>query len=83
MIIVALVALQPLFHGDDQIYAYAIGVLLGTIVQFAHVLPGARAGSASACTSRFDWRDPRVIRRCSMLMLPVTLGLGRHQLRPR
>ena len=35
VIIVALVALRPLFHGDDQLYAYAIGVLVGTVVQFA------------------------------------------------
>ena len=34
-IIAVLVALAPAFHGDDQIYAYAIGVLVGTVIQLA------------------------------------------------
>ncbi len=41
VIIAALVFLTPLFEGDDQIYAYAIGVLLGHGVPVRHVLPGA------------------------------------------
>ena len=32
-IIVALVVLVPQFHGQDRIYAYAIGILVGTLVQ--------------------------------------------------
>ena len=34
-IIAVLVALAPAFSGDDQIYAYAIGILVGTVVQLA------------------------------------------------
>ena len=30
-----LVVLTPAFHGDDRIYAYAIGVLVGTAIQLA------------------------------------------------
>ena len=39
VIIACLVVLTPLFEGDDQIYAYAIGVLAGTAVQFAMCFP--------------------------------------------
>ena len=39
VIILSLVFLRGLFEGRNQIYAYAIGVLLGTIVQLAMVLP--------------------------------------------
>ena len=39
VIIGALVVLHPLFHGQNQIYAYAIGVLLGTIIQLLMVIP--------------------------------------------
>ncbi len=34
-IIVVLVVLEPRFHGQDRIYAYAIGILIGTVVQLA------------------------------------------------
>src|SRR3954451_17431181 len=74
VIIVVLVVVRPLFHGDDQLYAYAIGVLLGTIVQLTMSLPVLRTVGF-----RFDWhfnpRDPRVAR-VFRLMLPVTIGLG-------
>ena len=74
VILVALLALRPLFHGADQLYAYAIGVLIGTVVQLAMAIPvlgriDVRLGVA------FDWRDER-IRRVFALMLPVTIGLG-------
>ncbi|UUY02956.1 murein biosynthesis integral membrane protein MurJ [Svornostia abyssi] len=74
VIIVTLVATQPLFEGDDQLYAYAIGILLGTAVQLAMAIPVLRRLD-------FQWarhinvRDPRV-GRVLILMLPVTLGLG-------
>src|SRR5947209_6851060 len=74
VILVVLVITRPLFHGDDQLYAYAIGVLLGTIVQLAMSVPMLRRVGF-----RFDWhfspRDPRVAR-IFKLMLPVTIGLG-------
>ena len=84
VIIVALVVLRQEFTGDDQMYAYAIGVLIGTIVQLAMCFP-ALARLDFRLKLGFDWRDPRVIHTLK-LMLPVTLGLGiinfdlRHQL---
>jgi putative peptidoglycan lipid II flippase len=74
VIVVGLVLLRPLFHGQNQLYAYALGVLGGTIVQLAMSLPMlARVGFHFELA--FDWRDPR-IRRVFRLMLPVTIGLG-------
>src|SRR4051812_13056514 len=74
IIIVPLVVTRPFFHGDNQLYAYAIGVLLGTVVQLGMALPVLRH-----IDFRFelnvDWRDERV-RRVFQLMLPVTIGLG-------
>ena len=62
------------FAGQDRIYAYAIGVLLGTIVQLLLPLPWLRRTGFRLVRS-FDWRDERVVR-VLKLMLPVTLGLG-------
>jgi putative peptidoglycan lipid II flippase len=74
VIVVLLIALKPLFHGQDQMYAYAIGVLVGTIVQLLMSLPMlARVGFHFEWA--LDWRDPR-IRQVFRLMLPVTIGLG-------
>ncbi len=74
IIIALLVLLRPHFHGDSQLYAYAIGVLVGTVVQFAISLPVlARLGFR--LVPSVDWRDPR-IRQVLRLMLPVTVGLG-------
>ena len=42
VIIAALVGLVPVFPEDDQIYAYAIGILVGTVIQFALPLPWLR-----------------------------------------
>ena len=47
VIIAGLVGLTPLFEGDDRIYAYAIGVVAGTLVQLLMTLPVAARGSAS------------------------------------
>jgi putative peptidoglycan lipid II flippase len=74
VIIAALVALTPLFEGDDRIYAYAIGVLAGTVVQFAMCLPVLKRVGFSLGFS-LDLRDPRIIR-VLKLMLPVSIGLG-------
>jgi putative peptidoglycan lipid II flippase len=74
VIIVALVFARALFEGDDQIYAYAIGVLAGTLVQFLMALPVLRRVGFTLRVS-FSWRDPK-IRRILLLMLPVTIGLG-------
>ena len=74
VIIGGLLALQPLFEARDEIYAYAVGVLLGTIVQFAMALPVLRRIGFPLRIS-FSWRDPR-IRQVLTLMLPVTIALG-------
>ena len=57
-------AAQPLFEGDDQIYAYAIGVLLGTIVQLLMVDPGARPDRLPAAVPLQRAR-PRLSGACS------------------
>jgi putative peptidoglycan lipid II flippase len=73
-IIVALIALRPAFSGQDEIYAYAIGVLIGTVIQFAIAVPVlSRVGFKLELA--FDLRDPRVTQ-VLKLMLPVTIGLG-------
>jgi putative peptidoglycan lipid II flippase len=74
IIIGSLVGLTPLFHGDDRIYAYAIGVLAGTIVQFLMPLPWLR-NRGGRITFNVEWRNPAVWR-VLRLMLPVTLALG-------
>jgi putative peptidoglycan lipid II flippase len=62
------------FEGGDQLYAYAIGIVAGTVVQLVMAVPVlARLGF------RIEWslhlRDPRV-KQVLLLMLPVTIGLG-------
>jgi putative peptidoglycan lipid II flippase len=74
VIIIGLVALTPLFEGPNQIYAYAIGVVAGTLCQFAMAFPVLKRLHIPIRVS-FRWRDPR-IRRILVLMLPVTIGLG-------
>jgi putative peptidoglycan lipid II flippase len=74
VIIGCLVALTPLFEGDERIYAYAIGVLAGTAAQLAMCFPVLRHLHIPIRIS-LHWRDPR-IRRVLLLMLPVTIGLG-------
>src|SRR5918996_3345825 len=74
VIIAALAGLTPLLSEDDEIYAYAIGILAGTVVQFVLPLPWLR-GRGGSFTVRLDWRDERV-RRVLKLMLPVTIALG-------
>ncbi len=65
---------MPVLPEDDEIYAYAIGILVGTVVQFLLPLPWLR-GRGGSLTFKIDWRDERV-RRVLKLMLPVTLALG-------
>ena len=74
VIIAALVGLVPLLPEDDEIYAYAIGIVAGTVVQFLLPLPWLR-GRGGRLTLTLDWRDERV-RRVLRLMLPVTIALG-------
>ena len=74
VIIASLVGLTPVLDPEDEIYSYAIGVLLGTIVQFVLPLPWLR-GTGERFTLSFDWRNPHVVR-VVKLMLPVTIALG-------
>ncbi|HEV2723684.1 MAG TPA: murein biosynthesis integral membrane protein MurJ, partial [Thermoleophilaceae bacterium] len=74
VIIGALVGLTPVFPEEDQIYAYAIGVLAGTVVQFLLPLPWLR-GRGGRFSLALDWRNERV-RKVLRLMLPVTIALG-------
>ncbi len=74
VIILVLVLLEPAFHGNDRIYAYAIGVLVGTAVQLAIPAWDLRNTPFRPVLS-MDWHLPEV-RRVLLLMLPVTLSLG-------
>jgi putative peptidoglycan lipid II flippase len=73
-IILALVVLKPLFAKPDQIYAYAIAILIGTAVQLAIPAWDLRH-TPFHFTWSLDWRNPGV-RRVLLLMLPVTISLG-------
>jgi putative peptidoglycan lipid II flippase len=74
VIIVLLVLLAPHFHGEDKIYAFAIGILVATVVQV--LLAFAALGRIDfRLRIHIDWHDPR-IRQVFALMLPVMLGLG-------
>ena len=83
-IIVVLVGLAPAFPEGDEIYAYAVGVLVGTVIQLA--IPvwdlrktpyGLRRFLKAPFTAkaREAFRDIDV-RRVLLLMLPVTISLG-------
>ncbi len=73
-IVAVLVLLAPAFSEDKEIYAYAIGVLVGTAIQLA--IPAWDLRHTPFRLLRvFDWRSPAV-RRVLLLMLPVTLSLG-------
>jgi len=74
VIIVLLVVLAPHFHGKDEIYAYAIGIVAATGVQLLMAF-GALGRIDFRLSFHVDWHDPR-IKQVFMLMLPVTIGLG-------
>ena len=83
-IIAVLVGLAPAFPEEDEIYAYAIGVLAGTAVQLAiltfdlrNTPFGIRRALIAPLRTRFGgaWRDGTA-RRVLLLMLPVTISLG-------
>jgi len=74
VILVFLIGARPFFDGDGELYAYAIGILAGTVVQLAMALPVLRR-LGFALELSFDWRDERV-KQVLRLMLPVTIGLG-------
>jgi putative peptidoglycan lipid II flippase len=73
-IILVLVVVAPMFEGDDRIYAYAIGILVGTLVQLLIPVFDLR-NTPFEFSFSLAWRNPNV-RRVLLLMLPVTLSLG-------
>jgi len=73
-IILLVVILAPFFHGQDRIYAYAIGILVGTLVQLLIPTFDLR-NTPFQFEWSFEWRNPDV-RRVLLLMLPVTISLG-------
>jgi putative peptidoglycan lipid II flippase len=74
VILAVLVALYPQFHGQNRLYAYAIGWLVATVVQMLLVGSALRRIDIRLNFS-IDWRDPRV-KQVVVLMLPITIGLG-------
>jgi putative peptidoglycan lipid II flippase len=74
-IIAVLVALAPTFAPENEIYAYAIGILVGTAIQFAIPAWDLRH-TPFRMSWRFEWRLSPAVRRVLILMLPVTLSLG-------
>ena len=71
-----MVGLAPLFEGDNQLYAYAIGVVAGTLVQLLMMLPTLRRMGFPIGHIRLPRRDDERVRRVLLLMLPVSIGLG-------
>ena len=74
VIIGALVGLTPVLPEGEKIYAYAFGVLAGTVVQLGLPMPWLR-GRGGRLSLSLGWRDPHVVR-VLKLMVPVTLTLG-------
>jgi putative peptidoglycan lipid II flippase len=73
-IITVVILVVPAFHGQDRIYAYAIGILAGTLVQL--LIPSFDLRNTPFKFNwSFEWRNPQV-RRVLLLMLPVTISLG-------
>ena len=73
-IIAVIVLLTPAFHGQNRIYAYAIGILVGTLVQLLIPVWDLR-NTPFKFEWSFEWRN-RDVRRVLLLMLPVTISLG-------
>jgi putative peptidoglycan lipid II flippase len=68
------VIILALVLSPHSAHAYAIGVLVATIVQFVIPLPLLR-GHGQALVFSLAWQNPHVIR-VLRLMVPVTIGLG-------
>jgi putative peptidoglycan lipid II flippase len=73
-IIAFTVLLTPHFHGQNRIYAYAIGILAGTLVQLLIPVFDLR-NTPFKFEWSLEWRN-RDVRRVLLLMLPVTISLG-------
>ena len=73
-IVACLIVTNQFLSGNEQLYGYAVGVLIGTAIQLAMGFAMLRRLGFHLEVS-FHFRDPRV-RRVLLLMLPVTIGLG-------
>lgn len=73
-IIAVLVGLAPAFPEGEEIYAYAIGVLVGTALQLGLVAWDLR-NTPFRLQRVFEWRSG-VVKKVLLLMLPVTISLG-------
>ncbi|MBO9533728.1 MAG: murein biosynthesis integral membrane protein MurJ [Solirubrobacteraceae bacterium] len=58
----------------DQLYGYAIGVLVGTVAQLLMAVPLVRRKGFKL--GRLRWNTDGQVRQVLVLMLPVALGLG-------
>jgi putative peptidoglycan lipid II flippase len=74
VIIVGLVVLHAQFHGQNQVYSYAVAWLVATVVQMVLVWWAMRR-TEFRFSFALDWRDPRV-RQVLLLFFPVTLSIG-------
>jgi putative peptidoglycan lipid II flippase len=74
VIFAVLIPLRGAFEGGDQLYAYAIAVLAGTVAQFAITLPRLRR-LGFRLIRKINVRDPRV-GEVLRLMLPVAFATG-------
>ena len=80
-IITVLVLLAPQFSEEDEIYAYAIGVLVGTAIQLAIPAWDLRhTNFKGEGRFRMNWDFQRRltpdVKKVLLLMLPVTISLG-------
>ena len=75
VIIVGLVVLHAQFHGQNQVYSYAVAWLIATVVQMLLVCVGDASDVEFQFSFALDWRDPRV-RQVLLLFFPVTLSIG-------
>src|SRR3954462_3885150 len=69
VIILGLVGLAPLFEGPDRLYAYAIGVIAGTVVQRGVMLPRLKHIGYPVFHIRLPRRGDERVRRVLLLML--------------
>lgn len=76
VIMLCMVAGHVLLDGADELYGYAIGVLLGTIAQLLLAIPMVRRAGFRLGRPPGVRRPSPEVRRVLLLMLPVALGLG-------
>ncbi len=73
VIIAALAIMTPFLDSESRIYAYAVGVLVGTLAQLLYLLPDLRGKGPFPRSLDFANRH---MRRVLTMMVPVTIALG-------